>query len=61
MDLEATDVAAELDGGLHTEGSPLSARDTLVASPVLENAATLVTGDRDFESVPGLDVIFYDE
>ena len=61
MDLEATVAAAELDGALHTDGTPLSARDTLVASPVLENAATLVTRDRDFESVLGLDVIFYDE
>ena len=61
MDLEATVPAAELDGALHTDDTPLSARETLVASPVLENAATLVTRDRDFESAPGLDVIFYDE
>ena len=46
MDLEATDVAAELDGALHTEDTPLSARDTLEASPVHENPATLVTRDR---------------
>ena len=46
MDLEATDVAAELDDALHIEGTPQNERDTLVASPVHENPATLVTRDR---------------
>ena len=52
--------AGDLDGQLHADGSPLGARDTLVASPAREHGYTLVTRDRDFESVPGLDVELYD-
>ena len=52
--------AGELDGTLHTEGAPPSARDTLVAAPARDGGYTLVTRDRDFEDVPGLDVAFYD-
>ena len=51
--------AGELDGLLHGEGTPLGARDTLVASPARAHGYTLVTRDRDFEAVPGLDVTFY--
>ena len=46
---------------MHAESTPLSARDRLVASPALENAATLVGRDRDFEAVPELEVTLYDE
>jgi predicted nucleic acid-binding protein len=53
--------AGNLDGRLHANGAPLSARDTLVASPAREHGYTLVTRDRDFADVPGLDVVFYDE
>ena len=53
--------AGELDGELHADGTPLSARDTLVASPAREHGYALVTRDHDFEDVPGLDVVFYDE
>jgi len=53
--------AGDLDGRLHADGSPLSARGALVASPAREGGYTLVTRDRDFESVPGLDVALYDE
>lgn len=53
--------AGDLDGRLHADASPLSARDMLVASPAREHGYTLVTRDRDFESVPGLEVAFYDE
>jgi len=53
--------AGSLDGRLHADGAPLSARDTLVASPAREHGYTLVTRDRDFAAVPGLDVVFYDE
>jgi predicted nucleic acid-binding protein len=53
--------AGDLDGRLHADGAPLSARDTLVASPAREHGYTLVTRDRDFADVPGLDVVFYDE
>jgi predicted nucleic acid-binding protein len=52
--------AGELDGDRHAAGDPLGPRDTLVASAARENAATLVTRDRDFESVSTLDVTFYD-
>jgi predicted nucleic acid-binding protein len=53
--------AGTLDGRLHADGAPLSARDTLVASPAREHGDTLVTRDRDFADVPDLDVAFYDE
>ena len=53
--------AGDLDGQLHADGAPLSARDTLVASPAREHGYTLVTRDRDFADVPGLDVVLYDE
>jgi predicted nucleic acid-binding protein len=53
--------AGNLDGRLHADGKPLSARDTLVAAPTREHGYTLVTRDRDFEDVPELDVVFYDE
>ena len=52
--------AGDLDSRLHTTGTPLSARDTLVAAPTLEHGATLVTRDRGFDVVDGLDVVFYD-
>jgi predicted nucleic acid-binding protein len=53
--------AGSLDGRLHADGTPLSARDTLVASPAREHGYTLVTRDHDFGDVPGLSVAFYDE
>jgi predicted nucleic acid-binding protein len=53
--------AGSLDGRLHADGAPLSARDTLVASPAREHGYRLVTRDRDFADVPDLDVAFYDE
>jgi tRNA(fMet)-specific endonuclease VapC len=53
--------AGTLDGRLHADGVPLSARDTLVASPAREHGYTLVTRDRDFSEVPDLDVASYDE
>lgn len=57
--LDAAIAAGNLDGCLHSDGSPPGARDTLVASPAREHGYTLVTGDRDFADVPGLDVAFY--
>ncbi|MFC7131938.1 MULTISPECIES: PIN domain-containing protein [Salinibaculum] len=59
--LDAAIAAGNLDGRLHADGAPLGARDTLVASPAREHGYTLVTRDRDFESVPGLDITFYDD
>jgi predicted nucleic acid-binding protein len=53
--------AGDLDGQLHADGAPPSARDTLVASPAREHGYTLVTRDRDFADVPGLDVVLYDD
>ena len=53
---EAVD-AAELDAENHGDGSPLSARDTLVAS-CARRMGTLVTRDTDFEDAP-VDVEFY--
>jgi predicted nucleic acid-binding protein len=61
LGLEGAIAAGNLDGLLHADGVPLSARDTLVASPAREHGYTLVTRDRDFADVPGLDVVFYDE
>ena len=53
--------AGRLDGRLYGDGTPLSARGTLVASPAREHGYTLVTRERDFADVPELDVVFYDE
>lgn len=60
LDLETAIAAGNLDGHLHAEGTPLGARDTLVASPAREGGYALLTRDRDFEAVPDLDVEFYD-
>jgi predicted nucleic acid-binding protein len=60
LDLETAVVAGDLDGRLHAEGTPLGARDTLVAAPVLDRDDTLVTRDGDFEAVSDLRVRFYD-
>jgi predicted nucleic acid-binding protein len=61
LGLDAVVAAGDLDGRLHADGTPLGARDTLVASPALEGGYTLVTRDRDFADVSGLDVTFYDD
>lgn len=61
LDLETAIAAGDLDGRLHTDGTPLGARDTLVATPAVQHGATLVTRDRDFEAIPDLTVDFYDE
>ncbi|MFT4923569.1 MAG: putative nucleic acid-binding protein [Haloarculaceae archaeon] len=45
----------------HADGTPLGARDTLVATAAAERGYTLVTRDRDFATVPDLDVDHYDE
>ena len=52
--------AAEFDAELREGGTPLSARDTLVASCAKRTGYTLVTRDRnfDFEGVP-MEVDFY--
>ncbi|ERH10389.1 MAG: hypothetical protein J07HX64_02163 [halophilic archaeon J07HX64] len=49
--LDAAIAAGELDGDRHAAGKPLGPRDTLVASAVRENAAVLVTRDREFDDV----------
>ena len=61
LDLDAAVAAGDLDGRLHARGTPLGARDTLVATPAREHGYVLVTRNRDFEAVPALDVAFYDE
>ena len=61
LELGLTGTVGNLDGQLHADGTLPSARDTLVASPAREHGYALVTRDRDFEDVPGLDVILYDE
>lgn len=53
--------AGTLDGRHHAGGAPLSARDTLVASPAREHGYTLVTRDRDVADIPDLDLAFDDE
>ncbi|MFB6123692.1 MAG: type II toxin-antitoxin system VapC family toxin [Haloferacaceae archaeon] len=60
FDLGVAIAAGELDSRLHARGTPLGARDTLVATPALEHGYALVTRDRDFDVVPDLDVVFYD-
>jgi len=59
LTFDAAIAAGELDGDRHAAGRPLGPRDTLVASAAQENAATLVTRDRDFDGVSNLDVTFY--
>ena len=53
-------IAGDFDGELHVNGSPLSARDTLIAAHARERNDALVTRDRDFAGVPDLDVTFYE-
>jgi len=50
--------SAEFDAELHDAGTPLSARDTLVASCAHRTGYTLVTRDTDFEDIP-VEVEFY--
>jgi len=50
--------AAKFDAWLHDEGTPLSARDILVAACAHATGYTLVTRDYDFEDVP-VEVDFY--
>jgi len=59
--LDAAIAADELDERLHADGTPLGARETLVASPARKHGYRLVTRDRDFDAVPRLDVAFYDD
>ena len=61
LDLEAAIAAGELDGRLHANGQPLGARDTLVATAARQHGYDLVTRDEDFESVPDLTVVRYEE
>jgi len=61
LDLGAAIAAGTLDGRLHGEGTPLGARDTLVATAAREHGYVLVTRDRDFEGISGLDVELFDE
>ncbi len=49
---------AEVDADLATDGSPLSVRDTLIASCAISSGYRLVTRDRDFEDTP-VDVELY--
>jgi predicted nucleic acid-binding protein len=60
LTLDGAIAAGELDGDRHAAGDPLGPRDTIVASAARENAATLVTREREFEGVSSLDVTFYD-
>ncbi len=59
FDFAEAATAGDLDGQLHADGSPLGARDTIVASAAREHGYALVTRDRDFEAVPGLTVERY--
>jgi len=51
--------AAEPDTELHSQGNPLTARDTLIASQARYLNYTLITHDKRFEDVPGLKVVLY--
>lgn len=51
--------AARIDGELHSVGQQINAADRLIAGIVRNVGGTLVTRDRDFERVSGLDVEFY--
>ncbi len=61
FEFESAVKAAEIDAELHSQGSPLSARDTLIASQARRFDYTLVTRDDDFEDVPGLRIVLYNE
>lgn len=47
---------AEVRLALEKAGSPIGANDTLIAAHVIALGLTLVTDNREFERVPGLDV-----
>lgn len=59
FDFESSVKAAETDAELHSQGNPLSARDTLIASQARQLNYTLITHDKRFEDVPGLRVRIY--
>jgi len=58
--LDAAIAPGILDGELHVDGTPLSVRNTLVASPTRRHGYTLVTSDQDFADVPDVAVTSYD-
>ncbi|WP_101298207.1 PIN domain-containing protein [Halegenticoccus soli] len=55
---EATE-AARINAELHGSGTPINEMDVLIAGTVRAAGGTLVTRDRDYERVDGLDVDRY--
>lgn len=52
--------AATIDASLHDDGSPIGARDALIAGIARDAGATVVTRNTDeFRRVPSLDVVSY--
>ena len=47
---------AQLRTALERQGAPIGANDTLIAAHALALDATLVSGDVEFQRVPGLNV-----
>lgn len=51
--------AARIDGELYAAGEQVNAADRLIAGVVRHAGGSIVTRDRDFERVPGLEVERY--
>ncbi|ARS90418.1 type II toxin-antitoxin system VapC family toxin [Natrarchaeobaculum aegyptiacum] len=60
LTVDAAAEAAVIDNELHREGTPIGSLDTLIAGTVRAAGGTLVTRDRHFERVDGLEVTHID-
>ena len=56
LDSEVIDHYATIRTHLERQGTPIGPNDTLIAAHALAMGATLVTGDAEFNRVPGLQV-----
>ena len=54
--VDTADIYAELRAAIERAGKSLAPLDMLIAAHALEAGATLVTNDRAFRFVPGLEV-----
>ena len=57
IDEHVTDAWAELRVALWTAGQRLEANDAWIAATAIAHGLPLVTQDRDYDGVPGLDVV----
>ena len=56
---EEADVSAKIERSLSKEKKKINDADLFIAAICFQNDATLVTCDRDFRKIDGLDVMFF--